>query len=113
MDQEFGSFYHDPISRQRLDPVESEVAMEPNSNPLHKRGNRNIFCPHYEVCLDHAVERRWRYWNCSECPHKLKKQPLMDMPAMRDANPVYRLPARIYQQVLHSFTDSTDSHHEA
>jgi len=109
----FSSFDDGPMHGRRLDPIPSEVAMKLNSNPLHKRGNRNIFCPYYEACLDHAVEQRWRYWNCSECRHKLKKQPLMDMPAIRDADPSYRLPSRIYQQVLYSVMDSKGSHHEA
>jgi hypothetical protein len=113
MGKVFGSFEHDPMSRRRVNSIQREVAMNLNSNPLHKRGQRNIFCPYYEACLDHAVERRWKYWNCTECPHKLMKQPLIDMPAIRDANPCYRLPARIYQQVLYSFMDSQESHHEA
>ena len=113
MGEVFGSFDHDPMSGRRLDPISSEVAMKLDSNPLHKRGNRNIFCPYYEACLDRAVEQRWKYWNCSACPHKLKKQPLIDMPAIRDANPSYRLPPRIYQQVLYSVMDSKDSYHEA
>ncbi len=29
---------------------------------------RNLFCHHYDVCLDEAVNRRWASWTCALCP---------------------------------------------
>lgn len=28
---------------------------------------RNVFCKHYGVCLDHAIERNWQGFSCEEC----------------------------------------------
>jgi hypothetical protein len=44
--------------------------MKPQVKPTAKRGERNIRCPHYNECLNHAVEYAWRTWSCSECLHK-------------------------------------------
>ena len=44
--------------------------MDQEARPLNKRGERNIYCPHYKDCLDYAVDCSWPSWNCSECPHK-------------------------------------------
>jgi hypothetical protein len=44
--------------------------MELNPNPICKKGERNIYCPFYSDCLDHAVNQFWRYWSCFQCPYK-------------------------------------------
>lgn len=41
--------------------------MKPAHNPVYKKGDRNVFCPHYGGCLDYAIEESWQYWNCCEC----------------------------------------------
>ena len=41
--------------------------MKPGLNPVHQKGDRNIYCPHYGACLDYAIEVAWQYWNCSDC----------------------------------------------
>lgn len=38
--------------------------------PVQTKGYRNVFCPHYRKCLDHASKRHWEYWTCSHCRHK-------------------------------------------
>ena len=30
-------------------------------------GQRNLFCTHYDGCLDEAVKRGWNSWGCSRC----------------------------------------------
>jgi hypothetical protein len=45
--------------------------MNPKANPIAKHGERNIYCPYYDDCLDHAVKYCWEFWNCSTCPYKL------------------------------------------
>ena len=45
--------------------------MDPRAKPIPKRGERNIYCPFYNDCLDYAVKRFWQCWSCSECPYKL------------------------------------------
>jgi hypothetical protein len=44
--------------------------MEPKAKPTPKQGERNLYCPFYNDCLDYAINNCWRYWNCSQCPHK-------------------------------------------
>jgi len=44
--------------------------MEPKVNPIRKQGERNIYCPFYNECLDYAVKHFWQSWSCSECPHR-------------------------------------------
>ena len=36
--------------------------------PIKKYGKRNVFCRHYNNCLDYAVDHQWRNFACpSEC----------------------------------------------
>jgi hypothetical protein len=30
-------------------------------------GQRNLFCTHYDGCLDEAVKRGWNSWGCTHC----------------------------------------------
>lgn len=30
--------------------------------------HRNLFCPHYDDCLDSAVKRGWMSFTCERCP---------------------------------------------
>jgi hypothetical protein len=30
-------------------------------------GHRNLFCGHYDNCLDEAVTRGWNSWTCQRC----------------------------------------------
>ncbi len=34
---------------------------------INNEGGRNLFCAHYNDCLDHAVKKSWDSWNCSRC----------------------------------------------
>jgi len=36
--------------------------MKKDRTPVHAKGYRNVFCPHYRSCLDHASEKYWNYW---------------------------------------------------
>lgn len=47
--------------------------MNPEAVPKPKKGERNIYCPFYNDCLDHAVNHFWQYWNCSQCPYRKLK----------------------------------------
>jgi hypothetical protein len=50
--------------------------MEPRPKRVDKSRHKNICCPFYRNCLDHAAKRYWQNWDCSECPHKLSKRPI-------------------------------------
>ena len=41
--------------------------MKPGLNPVHQKGDRNVYCPYYGDCLDYAIEVAWQYWNCGDC----------------------------------------------
>ena len=45
--------------------------MDKACKPLKRRGERNVFCPLYNHCLDHAIKESWEYWTCRDCRHKL------------------------------------------
>lgn len=39
---------------------------------LSNRGGRNLYCSHYDHCLDYAIENEWNSWNCARCDYKDK-----------------------------------------
>ena len=48
--------------------------MVPKGNPIPARGERNIYCPYYNNCLDYAVQDWWDSWNCSQCAYRSIKK---------------------------------------
>lgn len=32
--------------------------------------HRNLYCRHYDECLNHSVRERWESFTCSQCPLK-------------------------------------------
>ena len=44
--------------------------MDASANPIPRLGERNLYCPYYDACLDYAVKNRWQSWNCFQCPNK-------------------------------------------
>ena len=77
--------------------------MDQNPNPIRKNGDRNVFCPYYGDCLDHAAKLYWQNWDCSECPHKREKQALSQAPIVKDENALYYLPPQILGEISHWF----------
>lgn len=47
--------------------------MDPEAQPTPIKGERNIYCPHYNDCLDYVVNHFWQSWSCSKCPHRKKR----------------------------------------
>jgi len=45
-------------------PSELQKLLDPDS---HIEQHRNLFCGHYETCLDEAVNNRWISWTCGCC----------------------------------------------
>ncbi len=69
-------------------------------NPMHKKGDRNIFCPHYCKCLDHAIHKSWEFWACAECQHKRDTQSFEDFSFTHSEQILYHsLPQEIYAKV--------------
>ena len=49
--------------------------LDPNPTPLSQlirseatvSGHRNLYCIHYDACLDVAVKLDWDSWSCEKC----------------------------------------------
>lgn len=68
--------------------------MDQKANPIPESGERNIFCPIYNDCLDYAVSSSWKTWNCSQCPYKLLEQSISEY-VLDSADSVYDLPLHL------------------
>jgi len=68
--------------------------MDQKANPIHESGERNIFCPFYNDCLDYAVNGSWQAWNCSQCPHKSIKQSIAEY-VLYNTDLFYDLPLNV------------------
>jgi hypothetical protein len=63
-------------SQTLLDPGSLAVHTQPNPTPLASlirsettvQGHRNLYCFHYDACLDVAVRLDWDSWSCEKCP---------------------------------------------
>jgi len=74
--------------------------MKPKRNPVCRQGDKNVFCPYYGACLDHAVKHSWAYWVCSDCSHQSVEQPVLDDQSLVDSSVLYySLPSRIHRKV--------------
>lgn len=56
-----------------LKPFPTELAGPINPDPSSTRtpgveSHRNLFCAHYDDCLDEAVKRGWNSFTCTRCP---------------------------------------------
>jgi len=54
--------------------------MNMQGNPTRKNDRRNIYCSHYDNCLDYVVERNWRYWSCERCKHLVNQDARPEVP---------------------------------
>ncbi|MBW1934948.1 MAG: hypothetical protein JRI79_02410 [Deltaproteobacteria bacterium] len=71
--------------------------MEKKRNPIHRKGERNSFCPFYRICLDEAAKKSWDYWDCSECEYRSSREESEDNHNRRDDSfPYYYLPDDIF-----------------
>lgn len=96
-------FFPKPTDERKITGKWREALVEPKPNPVNRTGDRNLYCPYYEGCLDHAVESRWQYWNCSECSHKQRQQSISGVQTAHDP-PSYKLPTSIHRDLRHRFT---------
>lgn len=52
-------------------PTELAAPINPEAQGGRKAGvenHRNLFCAHYDDCLDEAVKRGWNSFTCVRCP---------------------------------------------
>jgi hypothetical protein len=41
--------------------------MTSDRTPVRRNGERNVFCPFYNSCLDYVVKQSWEDWTCFQC----------------------------------------------
>jgi hypothetical protein len=71
--------------------------MDKNPNPIHNNGSRNLFCPYYGDCLDHAAKLHWEAWACFDCYHKMLTEAGAEGPfSSGDTTPYYRISPEIH-----------------
>lgn len=62
---------------------EESAVNEPELNPTPRHGSRNVFCPHYDECLDLAINRGWMSWHCDLCEersnHAARPEPVLSV----------------------------------
>ncbi len=50
-------------------PTELTAPINPDGGRAQSvESHRNLFCSHYDGCLDEAVKRGWNSWTCTRCP---------------------------------------------
>ena len=56
---------------------------KPELNPTPRHGARNVFCPHYDECLDLAIKKGWMAWHCHSCGersnHAARPEPVLSI----------------------------------
>ena len=57
-------------SGSKAEADSGEKSMNPECNPIRKKGERNVFCPYYNDCLDFVINHAWEGWDCRECRHR-------------------------------------------
>ncbi len=72
-------------------------------SPICRKGERNVYCPNYNDCLDHAVDHKWRYWSCSECSFKMIQERSYPVRTVDDSNICYELPSNFSQEMWQSW----------
>ncbi len=73
--------------------------MKKNQSPIHTAGHRNVFCPYYSDCLDHAAKSHWAYWSCLKCQHKQEQDSVTDVLLSPEGDyPYYSLSPSLYEK---------------
>ncbi len=73
--------------------------MNPKFNPVHKKGDRNVFCPHYNHCLDYVIGKAWDYWGCGHCRQKSNQGARPEFRFTRsDTFDCFDLPTEVYKK---------------
>lgn len=74
--------------------------MNAKPNPIHRSGYRNVQCPLYHGCLDHAAKRFWKGWDCSNCYFKKMAEEFEEIICCEDsADLYYSIPAQIFSDL--------------
>jgi len=71
-----------------------------DQNPIRAQGHRNVFCPYYNGCLDHAAKRYWESWSCLKCQHKQEQKAVTEVLLAPGSDyPYYTLSPSFYDKV--------------
>lgn len=55
-----------PFPSELPGPISAEAGIRAKNGGVES--HRNLFCAHYDDCLDEAVKRGWNSFSCSRCP---------------------------------------------
>ncbi len=47
--------------------LQNTINPEPSGKHASVECQRNLFCNHYDDCLDEAVKKGWNSWSCTHC----------------------------------------------
>ena len=75
------------------------MTMKPRPKAALRSHKKNIYCPFYRNCLDHAAKRHWKSWDCSRCPHKSKKTKGDAAGVPGTGSDVFEVPGRIARTI--------------
>ncbi len=83
--------------------------MQPQSNPVHAKGKKNVFCPYYGGCLNYACENYWEYWSCLDCEHRRDKASVTDIPfSLQNSDPYYSISPSLYLKTVSMHQDCSE-----
>lgn len=73
-------------------------------NPTPEAGDRNVFCPYYDHCLDQAVDQAWKTWHCSQCAHKVTTEHMPEGVGLTGySSPYYTIPLAIERMIQEGY----------
>ena len=77
---------------------------------VEKDSTRNVFCPHYNACLDNAVRKYLPGWDCTDCKYEKVFEPIDPTEAERCKillNKVFRkTPEALFKLISKRFFNS-------
>jgi hypothetical protein len=60
--------------------LQNTINPEPSGKHASVECQRNLFCSHYDDCLDEAVKKGWNSFTCVRCPQYTLQAPATQNP---------------------------------
>jgi hypothetical protein len=67
--------------------------------PVSKSGYRNIYCSHYNICLDYAAKRYWSSFTCRFCTYISEQTHHIDLANSSDGSHFFSIPLEVIEWV--------------
>ncbi|MBI5545549.1 MAG: hypothetical protein HY901_16815 [Deltaproteobacteria bacterium] len=76
--------------------LQNTINPEPSGKHASVEFQRNLFCSHYDDCLDEAVKKGWNSFTCVRCPlYTVSPGPNPNKEASRQGIEVYATQRRL------------------